>query len=417
MALQADGKGALAVRLGHLHPPSYPFRLRYKDDIERFRLPAPVTGPITTPWRVVLIGKDLTALVNTTLIGRLSPPPDRRLFPLGSQTQWIKPGRAVWKYLDGGENTADTVREFSRLASQLGFEYQVVEGFWQKWPKDELRDVIAESRKLGVGLWLWKHSNQLRTPESREHFFDLCREVGAAGVKIDFFDHEAKEVVELYEVMLREAAQRRLLVNFHGANKPTGESHTWPNELTREAVRGMESRRSDRSAHDATIPFTRLLAGPADYTPVHFGERRNDTTWAHQIATAVVMTSPLLTYSAHPKTILENPAVDLIKSIPATWDQTLVLPDSEIGELAVLARRSGTTWFVAGLNGPTARSVKVDLGLFLPHGIYQAFLARDVPGNATAVHVERITVDRSTPLSLETSAGGGFLLRISGAGF
>ena len=98
------------------------------------------------------------------------------------------------------------------------------------------------------------------------------------------------------------------MVNFHGANKPTGEPRTWPNELIREGVRGMESSRlRERARHNATLPFTRFLAGHADYTPVHFGDRRGDTTWAHQIATAVVFTEPLLTYGAHPKTILETP--------------------------------------------------------------------------------------------------------------
>ena len=412
MALQAAGNGAFAARLGHAHPPSYPFRLRYKEDVDRVSKPAKVEGTFATPWRVVLVGKDLNALVNTSLIARLSPPPDARLFPQGSRTAWVKPGRAVWKYLDGGENTAETVREFSRLASKLGFEHQVVEGFWQRWPMDELKSVIEESRKLGVGIWLWKHSNQLRTPENRKAFFDLCAEVGAAGVKIDFFDHEAKEVVELYEVMLRDAAERKLLVNFHGANKPTGEFHTWPNELTREAVRGMESRKSERAPHDATVPFTRLLAGPADYTPVHFGERRNDTTWAHQIATAVVMTSGLLTYGAHPKSILEHPAVDLIKSIPAVWDETRVLPGSEIGELALIARRTGNTWFIAGVNGRNAKTVRVDLG-FLPAGKYSAHFVRDVPANPAAVDVRQDTMDRSTPVSIDAAAGGGFVIRLS----
>ena len=411
MALQADGKGAFVARLGHSHPPSYPFRLRYKDDVERLAKPAPVEGTITTPWRVVLVGRDLNALVNATLVARLSPAPDTRLFPQGSRTGWIKPGRAVWKYLDGGENTAETVREFSRLAAKLGFEYQVVEGFWQKWPKEELKAVITDARNIGVGLWLWKHSNQLRTPDTRKQFFDLCAEVGAAGVKIDFFDHEAKEVVELYEVLLREAAERKLLVNFHGANKPTGESHTWPNELTREAVRGMESRKSDRAAHDATVPFTRLLAGPADYTPVHFGERRNDTTWAHQIATAVVMTSGLLTYGAHPKSILENPSADVMKSIPAVWDETRVLPGSSIGELALIARRTGKTWFVAGVNGPAAKNVLVELG-FLPQGNYAATIVRDVTGNRASVNVIEQRLGTSRSLTVETAMGGGFVMRL-----
>jgi alpha-glucosidase len=110
--------------------------------------------------------------------------------------------------------------------------------------------------------------------------------VGAVGVKLDFFDHEAKEVMDLYRACLEGAAEHHLMVNFHGANKPTGESRTWPNELNREAVSGMERRSMQAWArHDATIPFTRMLAGHLDFTPMLFGERRRETSWPHQIST------------------------------------------------------------------------------------------------------------------------------------
>ena len=110
-----------------------------------------------------------------------------------------------------------------------------------------------------------------------------------------------------------------------------------------------------------------MLAGHADYTPVVFGERRRETSIAHQIASAAILTSPLLVYGGHPASLLASPAVEIIKSIPSVWDETRVLPPSEIGELALFARRSGTTWFVAAMNGPTARTVKVPLS-FLPKG-------------------------------------------------
>src|SRR5262245_64341871 len=142
------------------------------------------------------------------------------------------------------------------------------------------------------------------------------------------------KVIARYLVLLRETAENKMLVNFHGANKPTGEPRTWPNEMVREAVKGMEaSKLQGRARHDATLPFTRFLAGHADYTPVHFGPRRGDTTWAHQVATAAVFTAPLLTYASHPKTLLEHPASAMIKSIPAAWDETVVLSSSEIGEV------------------------------------------------------------------------------------
>jgi alpha-glucosidase len=414
MALQADGRRGLRVRLGHSHPPNYPFTLRFGEaEAERLARPAAITGSITSPWRVVMVGADLNALVNCDIVDNVSPGPDPRLFPQGLHTDWIKPGRSVWRYLDGGENTLDGIKEFSRLAGQLGFEYNLVEGVWQRWSEAELRELVEYSRQHNVGIWLWRHSGTLRTPEARRAFFEQCRMVGAVGVKLDFFDHEAKEIVDLYDACLREAAENRLMVNFHGACKPAGESRAWPNELTREAIAGMERRRTQAWApHNATWPFTRLLAGHADFTPMVFGERRRETSWAHQIATAALVTSPLLVYGAHPRSMLEHPAADLIKSIPSVWDETRVLPLSEIGEIAAFARRRSDTWFVAIANGATARTVEVPLAV-LGRKRRSAMLVRDVAEDPAAVRVEHGSLSGTDTLSVDLRAGGGFVARLA----
>ncbi|NWG12894.1 MAG: glycoside hydrolase family 97 N-terminal domain-containing protein [Acidobacteria bacterium] len=410
MGLQADGNCGFYARLGHAIPPSYPFRLRFAEDVARMAQPASVSGTITTPWRIVMIGADLNTLVNCDIVHNVAPPPDERIFPRGINTDWIRPGRAVWKYLDGGENTLDHMREFSRLAGELGFEYNLVEGFWQKWTEQELKDFVRDSRQHGVGIWLWKHSKEVKDPAGRRRFFQLCRDAGVVGLKLDFFDHESKDVVEMYEACLRDAADFRLMVNFHGANKPTGESRTWPNELTREGIRGMEARRILRAEHDATLPFTRMLAGHADYTPVHFGERRNDTTWAHQVASAAIFTSPLLVIGAHPANILKNPCAEMVKSIPSVWDETIALPVSEIGRVAAFARRRGSTWFLAVMNGASARTIRVPLS-FLGGGNYKAMMVRDHPEDPAAVQLEDSVVSSAESLAIDLRAGGGFIAR------
>lgn len=414
MALESGGDGIFRLRLGHRHPPSYPFTLRYgQEEAERLAAPAAVVGEIVTPWRVVLIGADLNVLVNSDIVPSLCPPPDAELFPDGPATEWIRPGRAVWKYLDGGENTLEGMKEFTRLAGELGFEHNVVEGFWQRWDDAEVREMVEYGRERGVGIWLWKHSRELRDPHARRAFFARCRDLGAAGVKIDFFDHEHREIIDLYQALLRETAEHRLMVNFHGANKPTGESRTWPHELVREAVLGMEYRRfTERARHETTLPFTRLLAGHADYTPVHFGERRGDTTAAHQIASAVILGAPLLTYAAHPATLRDHPAAALIRSIPTVWDETIVLPLSEIGEIAAFARRAGETWFLAVLNGPTGRTIRVSLD-FLAEGTYGVALVRDSGDDAAVVGQEAGMVWRDDTFTLDVRPGGGFLARFS----
>jgi alpha-glucosidase len=341
MALQADGHGGYAARLGHAHPVSYPYALRYKpEDVLRLAVPAAISGPITTPWRVVLVSKDLNGLVNNDIIHNLAPPPDPAFFPQGQATAWIRPGRAVWRYVDGGDGSYEGLKGFTALAEKLGFEHHVVEGVWRQWTPEQLKGFVDDATSRHVGIWLWKHSRDLQEPDARREFFELCQKNGVVGAKIDFFDHEAKEVIDLYDAILREAAAHHVMLDFHGANKPTGMDRTWPNELTREGIYGFEHRgTAPWGPHDATVPFTRYLAGAADFTPTVFGDRRRESSWAHQIATAVIFTSPLLVYGGHPQSFLDSPAFDIIKNIQATWDETIVLPPSEIGEVAVLARR------------------------------------------------------------------------------
>jgi alpha-glucosidase len=410
MGLRANGQRGFTTALGHALPASYPFTLRFgKDEAQRLSKAAAVDGPITTPWRVIMICPDLNTLVNCDIIDNLSPPPDKTIFPQGNETTWVKPGRAVWRYLDGGENTFEGIKDFSRLAGQLGFEYNVVEGIWQRWTEAQMRELVEYSNQQNVKLWFWKHRRNLGNAQEREDFFSLLNRVGVVGAKIDFFDHEAKEVMDLYQAILRSSAQHQIMVLFHGANKPAGESRTWPNELTREAIRGLEYRSTSlRSVHNTTVPFTRFLAGHADYTPVHFGDRRRETSWAHQIASAIVFTSPLMIYGAHPQHILDNPAAELIKAIPSVWDETIVLPPSEIGEVAAFARRSGNVWFVGVMNALAGKAIHVPLH-FLSSGKYRATIVRDQLDEPGAVKIEKHLLSRRDNLAISMRAGGGFV--------
>jgi alpha-glucosidase len=413
MTMQANGKNGLVIRLPQHVPTNYPYRLRYSpEDTARLKQPASVNGMITTPWRVVLIG-DLNALVNSDIINNLNPPADPKLFPKGNQTEWIRPGRAVWKYLNGGgDGTPEVMKHYTDGAAALGFEHNILEGFWTKWTDTELKDLVDYSKQKGVGIWLWKHSKSLRNPASRDSFFRKCSELGITGAKIDFFDHEAKEVIDLYTDILKEASRYHLLLDFHGANKPTGLSRTYPNEMTVEAVKGMEaSKLMDRATHETTIPFTRYLAGPAEYTVMLFNERRRNTTWAHQIASAAILSAPLLTYAANPDTILANPAVEIIKSIPSTWDETSVLSPSEIGELAVYARRKGSNWFLAVMNGVEAKTIKIPLKFL--KGNYKSLMAKDDGNNSASVIMETKNYTANDVIELDLVSGGGFIARFS----
>ncbi|MFH0991105.1 MAG: glycoside hydrolase family 97 catalytic domain-containing protein [bacterium] len=412
MGLEADGRRGWIIGLGHRQPLNYPFELRYgREEGKRLGMAAAIEGTIISPWRVLIVGRDLNMLVNSTIVPNLCPPPDPLLFPEGIKTSWIKPGRAVWRYVDGGEGTFEGLKEFSRLAGQLGYEHHVIEGVWSRWTMEQRKEMVDFSRHHGVGVWFWKHSRDLRTPQAREEFFAMLNKLGVTGAKIDFFDHEAREVIDLYEETLRQAAKHQILLVFHGANKPTGRERTWPNELVREAIRGLESSRMmERARHQTILPFTRYLAGPADYTTMLFSERRRNSSWAHQIATMVVFSSPLLTIAAHPQSILNNPAVDVMKNIPSVWDETIVLPESKIGELVVFARRTGSTWYIALMNGLSAQTVSIPLS-FLGEGTYRATLIRDDLQNSGAIKMETSDVQRSEKLKIEMINGGGFVCR------
>jgi alpha-glucosidase len=343
----------------------------------------------------------------------LNPAPDPKLFPDGIHIDWIKPGRAVWKYLNGGgDGTLEVARHFTDGAAALGFEHNILEGFWTRWTDAQLKELADYSRQKGVGIWLWKHSKSLRTPESRDSFFSKCHALGITGAKIDFFDNEAKEVIDVYDSILHDAARYHVLLDFHGANKPTGLMRTFPNSLTYEAVKGMEaSKLTDRATHETTIPFTRCLAGPAEYTVMLFNERKKNTTSAHQIASAAILNAALLTYAANPDTILMNPAVNIIKSIPATWDETIVLPPSEIGELAVYARRKGDTWFLAAMNGVAPKKIKIPLDFL--KGNYKAEIAKDDSANNEPVTVEQKKYSSKDILELNLISGGGVIAKFS----
>ncbi|MBI3112746.1 MAG: glycoside hydrolase family 97 N-terminal domain-containing protein [Ignavibacteriales bacterium] len=414
MALESDGRRGWIVGLGHRQPLNYPFELRYgREEGKRLGRPASITGEIRTPWRVVMVGRDLNTLVNSTIIPNLCPPPDPKLFPQGIESSWIKPGRAVWRYVDGGETGFEGLKGFSRMAGLLGFEHHIIEGVWSRWTMEERKEMVEYSKAQGVGVWFWIHSRQLRTPEAREEFFTMLHDLGVVGTKIDFLDHEAREVVDHYEELLQKAAEHKILVVFHGSNKPTGRDRTWPNELVRESIRGMESSRLMRRArHQTILPFTRYLAGPADYTTMIFSERRRDSSIPQQIASMAVYSSPLLTIAAHPQSILDNPAADVIKSIPSVWDETIVLPDSKIGEHVAFARRKGTSWFLAVMSGTGPRTVRVPLS-FLGSGDYRATLVRDDLADSAAVRIENTTLKSGNTLSLEMREGGGFVGRFT----
>lgn len=224
-----------------------------------------IDGTVTTPWRVTFIDKDLDALVNTDILQNLNPPADPTLF---ADTSYIRPGRSVWRFWSRDTGSPSQEKLFVDYAAKLGFEYTLVDDGWEKWPDkwQGLADLAAYGKAHHVGVFAWRNFKYISDPaddwgQLRE-FLDDARGAGLAGVKIDFIDGESKEQVDFERAALLFAAQRHLMVDFHGIQKPTGEVRTFPNAITREGIRGLELNRSSEGAippsHNAALPFTRL---------------------------------------------------------------------------------------------------------------------------------------------------------------
>ena len=352
-------------------------------------------GSITTPWRVAIIANGLNALVNSDMLTNLCPPPPAEL----AHADWIKPGRALWHWWAIGAPKLKDQHAWIDAAKRLGFEYYLIDEGWRSWRGDGqdqwscLRDVIDYGKSQGVGCLVWVNSSEMRGGTARRAYLEKVAALGAVGIKIDFIPACTDQITRWYEDTLRDTAELHLMCNFHGAVKPTGRRRSWPHELTREAVRGLEYqmtryRRILPLEHDETVLFTRFLAGPADYTPTTFNPRELvGFTWGHMLAQSVDMTSPLLHFGGGYNEFLDNPAEDFLRHLPTTWDETLVLPGSAISQMVGFARRHGQDWYVGVLNGKDAHTMPIDLS-FLGEGAWNADIFADDPENPAAFRRE-----------------------------
>ena len=381
------------------------------------------SGIIETPWRVILIGASLNTLVNSDVIGNVSPKPDATLFPKGYDTDWVKPGKSVWSWLAGnGGVTFENMERFSDWAAELGFDYNLVDEGWSKWQGDGkdkwamMKELVDYSNKKGVKIWAWKAYPDregdpgIKNAASRIAFFKKCAAIGITGLKIDFFDTESQEVVDFYQAALKDAAALHLMLDFHGANKPAGQSRTWPNEMSREGIRGLENDNTNWPKHNTTLIFTRYLAGQGDYTPLTFRDIAKGTTVTHQVATVAAFTSPFMCLGADPEVLLRSEVKAMVKQIPVLWDETLILPQSKIGELALMARRSGNTWFLVALNGGSAKTLTLNPS-FLGTGNYYGDLLQDDETDAAKAWIKASSFNKGSHITLTLSAGGGFIGR------
>lgn len=380
-----------------------------------------------TPWRLAIISDNLNDLVNNTLVTNVSDPINEEL----KDAEWIQPGKAVWFNAynkQTGEMDVPVARRFFEASNALGIKHHIIGSGWRKWGENEeealsqVQKIVDLAKEYNVGIWLWNDTPDLDNSgddnmyddKTRQTFFKKIKGMGILGVKLDHVHSETPTTINLFNKIAKETAELKLMVLYHNTNKPTGLSRTYPNLMTKESVRGMEY--NLEATNSTIIPFTRLLGGGADFTPVNFTNslRMGSGSWAHMLANSVIMQSSILTFIETPPNLLANESSSFIARVPSVWDETIVLPPSRIGEVTVLARRSGEDWYVAVQNANKgARSIEIDFSFLPDHKTFHIEQYFDVLDNPADFKKEISNVTSSDKLIIPMRSGGGFAAMIT----
>jgi alpha-glucosidase len=389
--------------------------------------------PHDSAWRVILLGDTPGELVESNVFTDLNPA--NRV----ADTSWILPGKASWDWWNGDLGadgkpayTTENMKYYVDFAAQSGFPYMMLDAGWsgitdilKMRGTVDVPELVRYAAKKNVKVWIWLYSKSV-TAQMQEAF-PLYEKWGVAGVKIDFVLRNDQEGIKWYYDVAKLAAEHHLMVDFHGATQPWGIQRTYPNVLNYEAVLGLEQNkagRRDDPVHRTTLPFTRMLSGPMDYTPGGFNNvtpedfvARNENpmvtgTRAQQLALYVVYEQPLAMVSDAPSAYSNQPSFQFIKDVPTAWDATRVL-NGVPGEFVTIARQHGHEWYLGSLTDWTARDLRVPLS-FLGSGSYKAEIyedAADAEHNPKHVSIRTQNVRGSETLTLHLASGGGCAIR------
>jgi len=439
--INGDGRGGVTGVL-----PAYPSEVKAHNDRNvyvtgREDYLAVTSGTRTYPWRLFIITPDDAGLVESEMVYRLGAPPAPAI-----DFSWVKPGKVAWDWYNAnniygvdfraGLNN-DTYKYYIDFASENGIEYVILDEGWYKLgdvldqaPGFDVEELCeyAESKNVGIILWvIWKTLHD-RIDEALAQY----EKWGVKGIKVDFMQRDDQWMVNYYYEVAEKAARHNLLVDFHGSYKPDGMERTWPNVITREGVKGLENNKWSAECnpeHDLTLPFTRMVAGPMDYTPgamVNMQQRdfkpiyyrpASQGTRVHQMAMYVVFESPLQMLADSPSNYMHNQeCTSFIACVPVTWDETRVV-EARKGDCIVMARRHGTTWYLAAMNDWKPFGTEVDLS-FLPAGDYVMEVFSD--GINADRHVEDYRHEThkaatGEKVTLSLAPGGGWVAKITPA--
>jgi alpha-glucosidase len=399
---------------------------------------AKTEGTRTFPWRVFVIAGEDGKLIESDLVYKLAAP--NRL----KETGWIKPGKVAWDWWNAnniygvdfksGINN-ETYKYYIDFASKNGIEYVVLDEGWYKLgnvlevvPGMNIPELCryAADKNVGIILWVvWKSFY-----DKIDQALDQFTKWGVKGVKVDFMQRDDQKMVDFYWEAARKAADHHMLIDFHGAYKPDGLGRTYPNALTREGVKGMENDKWSKDinpGHDVTLPFTRMVAGPMDYTPGAminmdqanfnplFTRPESQGTRVHQMALYVAYESPLQMLADSPSNYMkEQECTDFIVKVPVVWDDIRVLA-GKVGDCLLLARRSGKEWFAGALTNWSPRDMDLDLS-FLGEGDYIMEVFQDgINADKYASDYKHLKLDVKPGLKMKIhlAPGGGWVARIT----
>jgi alpha-glucosidase len=383
--------------------------------------------PWLTPWRIIAVGSLKTITESTLGVDLATPPAHPANFS-------DKPGKASWSWplMGDGKTVFEVQKHFVDYAAEMGWRYCLVDALWDKQiGYEKLKELVAYARGKNVSILVWYNSagdwntapqtprNLMLTHESRLKEFKKLKEMGVAGLKVDFFAGDGQSVINYYQDILDDAAPFGFVMNFHGATLPRGWQRTYPQLMTMEAIRGLEfvtfeqKNADEQPSHAAMLPFTRNVFDPMDFTPVvldHINRIERRTTSAFELALSVLFTSGIQHYAEIPEGMAKAPDYvrEFLKHVPSVWDDTKFL-DGYPGKLAVLARFGDGRWYVAGINGEAvSKSVSLDLSELGLRG--SGTLITDGDGGNLSFREETVQVTANQKLEITVKPNGGFVL-------
>lgn len=434
-------RGTAGNGLTALFPP-YPLKEKLEGDrdfrvVESADYIAVTKGTRTFPWRLVGVAEKDGDLLTNPLVWLTEKPSQIQ------DTSWIKPGKVAWDWWNAnnvygvdfkaGINT-QTYKYYIDFAAKYGIPYIILDEGWYKLgnvlqvvPEINMEQLAAYAKQKNVGIILWVIWKTL--DDQLEPALDQFAKWGVKGIKVDFMQRSDQLLINYYHKVSSETAKRKMMVDFHGDQKPASMTRTWPNLINAEGVRGLEWNKwsaETEPEHNVTLPFTRMFLGPMDYTPgAMLNAQKNSFapihnrpmslgTRCHQLAMYVVYEAPLQMLSDSPSNYMREPeALEFLAAVPTEWDETKVL-DAKIADYVLVARRNGREWYIGAMTDWTPRELEVDLS-FLPDGNFQMAAYEDganADRMASDYKLVRSQVSKTTKLKIKLAPGGGWAARI-----